>query len=86
MRLIDADRLKQSFMAEYITTKMFDTSTDLNDALRLINHAPTIDAVPVTRCKDCAYWNGKGKYCDYDMRGLESDYCSWAERKEKCDL
>lgn len=35
------------------------------------------------RCKDCKYWNGNGKYCDYEMSGLENDYCSWAERKEE---
>jgi len=23
----------------------------------MIKHAPTIDAVPVVRCKDCAYWD-----------------------------
>lgn len=34
------------------------------------------------RCKDCKYWNGNGKYCDYEMSGLENDYCSWAESKE----
>ena len=34
------------------------------------------------RCKDCKYWNGEGKYCDYDMSGLREDFCSWAERKE----
>lgn len=35
------------------------------------------------RCNDCKYWNGNGKYCDYEMSGLENDYCSWAERKEE---
>lgn len=34
-------------------------------------------------CKDCKYWNGNGKYCDYDMSGLEEDFCSWAKRKEE---
>lgn len=34
------------------------------------------------RCKDCKYWHGEGKYCDYDMSGLRDDFCSWAERKE----
>lgn len=34
------------------------------------------------RCKDCKYWNGAGKFCDYEMSGLEEDYCSWAEPKD----
>lgn len=41
-----------------------------------------IDYVRVVRCKDCKYWNGEGKYCDYDMSGLADDYCSWGERRE----
>ena len=40
------------------------------------------DAGELIRCKDCKYWNGSGKYCDYEMSGLENDFCSWAERKE----
>lgn len=51
--------------------------------IQVIAHQPTVDAVPVIRCKDCKYWNGAGKFCDYEMSGLEEDYCSWAEPKEK---
>lgn len=29
-----------------------------NGMLNIINDAPTIDAEPVTRCKDCAHWTG----------------------------
>lgn len=45
MRLIDADLLEDQFGI---------SDEDLL-ALDEIRHAPTADAVPVTRCKDCAH-------------------------------
>lgn len=52
MRLIDADALivaTQNFCDGY-KVKWTDRKV-----LSWINHAPTIDAVPVVRCKDCKY-------------------------------
>ena len=48
-RLIDADELKKAFD--------FDDDAELEVAVVHygIDHAPTIDAVPVVRCKDCKY-------------------------------
>ena len=43
-------------------------------------HGKEVEFAKVVRCKECKYWNGSGKYCDYEMSGLEDDYCSWAER------
>lgn len=28
----------------------------INDAITAVEELPTIDAVPVVRCKDCKYW------------------------------
>lgn len=44
MRLIDADEL----MRKYHVSPVWDSWLE-------INNAPTIDAVPVVRCKDCKY-------------------------------
>ena len=66
-------------------------------ALEFILNAPTIDAVPVVRCKDCQWFaevDGKdsGKPCGYGqcnqplgMRRIifEDDFCSDGDRKEK---
>ena len=63
-------------------------------ARKLIEAAPTIDAVPVVRCKDCEYW--MYEYDDVglcavdvpDVDGVErhaSDFCSHGERKENAD-
>lgn len=61
MRLIDADELILSF----------GVSDDDIMAKETINDAPTIDAVPVVRCRDCVHWSRSeevmpdGKKADY---------------------
>lgn len=80
-RLIDADALK--IPSEETVAKM---------AVAL---APTIDAVPVVRCKDCRFshmtYGGECKSCDmwkddddFTMTlYLDGDfYCAFAERRE----
>ena len=56
-----------------------------------IECAPTVDAEPVIRCKDCKYsvdeYDDGECYCDYekDLRYIKDwdHYCSWAEGKEE---
>lgn len=78
MRLIDVDALLNRMQED----PLFDL-VERYGVSGVIEAEPTIDAVPVIRCKDCKYWNGSGKYCDYEMSGLEDDFCSWAKRKEE---
>lgn len=52
MRLIDADAL----MEKYDKTTVWDSWVE-------INTAPTIDAVPVVRCRECKYWNEDAEWC-----------------------
>ena len=60
----------------------------LKDVLKKINDAPTIDAVPVVRCKDCLHYRPMVAFdgecmCDvFDWKAEPMDYCSFAERKE----
>lgn len=55
--------------------------------LRLIEQAPTIDAVPVVRCKDCKYaysGNGIWYWCGTDERKRPSSfYCSTGRRRDE---
>ena len=85
MRLIDADALIKEACAEgaygYVDAKQ-------------IADAPTVDAVPVVRCKDCKYhhWEQEpchGKiehYCELPhMRGVEvfkEFFCYYGKRKD----
>lgn len=57
MRLIDADALMREF-AEFVRRSNNSDFADIpmwNDAVSLLGSAPTIDAVPVVRCKECKH-------------------------------
>ena len=97
MRLIDADRLNKPIYAEEdnITGSgmSYDEICGYNDGIDIawnkIDGAPTIDAVPVVRCKDCIRrydtdecpmcYLSEGKYCEYTN---ETGFCDRGERKE----
>lgn len=49
-RYIDADKLNIKK-----ATMWFDDPNDRRSVERMIREAPTVDAVPVVRCKNCAY-------------------------------
>lgn len=50
MWLIDADDAKRTY-----TQDMFDTEEDFERVNDVLDYAPTVDAVVVTRCKDCKH-------------------------------
>lgn len=87
MRLIDADALTKE-----IKMDIEDVGLQERMIFHRINDAPTIDAVPVVRCKDCKYahmtYSGECKYCDMwkeDGEALYLDgdfFCAYGERKE----
>lgn len=76
-RYIDADKLKPDttvFLSLYAEepVKVFSQ--------KRIDNAPTVDAVPVVRCKDCKYLEITGCYgeCGKAILGIVSpeDFCS----------
>ena len=83
MRPIDAD---SDYIQETIYRRGFKTRQDIEEWL---NNAPTIDAVPVVRCKYCIRRYDtdecpmcfliEGKYCEYTN---ENGFCDRGERKE----
>ena len=80
MRLIDTDKLCARLSRN--ATPYF-TVPD-------IENAPTVDAVVVTRCKDCEHLvnatvNGNGfLICDIsDMETAPDDFCSHGDRREE---
>ena len=84
MRLIDADELKKwSEEIEYT----FDGGIDINEFDRKLEHMPTVDAVPVIRCKDCKHWqcDDVDSYCDeLGIFGTDmNSYCSYAKKGKK---
>ena len=87
MRLIDADELAK----KWTIASPEPYNTDAVEVLDSIREAPTVDAVVVTRCKDCArYRMGvcMKVYTDGDMFSARcqerkpDDFCSYGESKE----
>jgi len=73
MRLIDADALAKELMHEA-----------LGYQYNRVMSAPTVDAVPVIRCKDCKWWSADTCMEWYDTPYTPADgYCFRAERKEE---
>ena len=60
----------------------------IRKALRCIEQAPTIDAVPVVRCRECKWWQEDDDvgHCDnpdgLDNYAKPEDFCSYGKRKE----
>lgn len=83
MRLIDSDKFILALMDASLSSVDEDTILDLVDSI------PTVDAVPVVRCKNCKYYYECGvNFCDrlgMDCPGDSDFFCSYGERKEDKD-
>lgn len=85
MRLIDADALM-----ERLSKKLRDGDVLYNIPPSAIDNAPTIDAVPVVQCKDCANsaeypWRPEDRFwCPVNNRPVcVDDFCSDGVKKEE---
>ena len=84
MRLIDADELN---FGKYKGIPIIgDILIGLNDVAKELKAAPTIDAVPVVRCKDCIDYEpelgtnlGWCPVCSFVR--WDDDFCSYGERE-----
>lgn len=65
-----------------------DNLIPINKAIEIIRNMPSIEDVPVLRCKDCLHSTCIDKdddwwECEHDHRVNHGDgFCNWAERKE----
>lgn len=99
MRLIDADEALRLFGEEYEETKelihngesqLDSLAEGFTEAHHIIKYVlPTVDAVPVVRCKDCKDW-GPGirdvPICWETYEPMPPDgFCSFGERKDGGD-
>lgn len=92
MRLIDATKLRETMYHEafetdsdmqkwdsgcWIRYKMFENNLD---------NAPTVDAVPVVRCKGCEHYDAEYRRCfgsiGYGRYWKPDDFCSYGEPKK----
>ena len=87
MRTIDADTLKRK--VQRLATEAWkmqvkaSAETILNQFIDYIDHAPTVDAVPVVRCKYCKHYHSALCYCTLkETRNWQpDDYCSSGRRE-----
>lgn len=91
MRLIDLD---SDYIQETLYRRAFKTRQDIEEWL---NNAPTIDAVPVVRCRECKHLNVVNRkelyahcpktntvFLPFELDTREH-FCSLGERKEGAD-
>ena len=93
VRLIDAEAFKRYIDCGHLRPQTEICFSEI-DVVNMIDRQPTVDAVPVVRCKDCKhhYWeqepcHGKSvHYCELShMRGIEvfkEFFCYYGERKD----
>lgn len=82
MRLIDADKLH--YIKVMILHQTKEEATEKQDVVifaKEIDKAPTVDAVPVVRCKDCKFY-GRKRCIIHDTIMCNNDFCSYGKRKE----
>ena len=96
MRLIDADQMSVDESDAYMSAQVQitdDLKWLVNFAAHskiqmLISDTPTVDAVPVVRCRDCKYydpedWGGITCKADGGMTyPYDDSFCSQGERRE----
>ena len=75
MRLIDADRFLK--MMSHWKPYM-----DMDNVREAIKKMPTIDAVPVVRCKDCISHGNCLTEDTFRIARIENPYCCGGKRKE----
>lgn len=83
MRMIDADAFYEVQKTRCGGTPLIGTCTKDNSFLATeIMNAPTVDAVEVVRCKDCAI-HGKCMMEDtFILARMENPFCCAGERRE----
>lgn len=93
MKLIKAVGLIDDLAAAVVRDELSGLSFSV--VKRYIMRQDAIDAVEVVRCKDCKYWEharqnkgickppsaSHGGYCVRRGATVETDYCSYGERK-----
>lgn len=80
MKLVDADKARECFGGDGVTGAVMQ---------RMFDSLPTIDAVPVVRCRECVYAQKKYGHIEcsngISYRNTYNEpnmFCSYGQRKE----
>ena len=88
-RLIDSDEARRRIIA--FATGLHSEVLPVDTVMMLLIQMPTVDAVPVVRCRECKHCDPENHHCDHHMgtsaplRRKTDDFCSYGERKEGAD-
>lgn len=99
MRLIDADEFEDALEnTEYDISPAYEPDGYSHRLIcKVLEETPTVDAVPVVRCRECKFWELYGRKfarnagdpleryggCKVCSEGrLESDFCSYGRTRE----
>ena len=78
-RLIDADNL----VPDICDAEIEYGTKPVHFSANAIDLAPTVDAVPVVRCRECKYRDGTPGQPNIQCGQMhDDDFCSYGERKE----
>ena len=94
MRLIDADALKNALIecTPYAIDPVYrntNSNIDMFTIMDILDELPTIEAIPVVRCKDCKYYDTIGcskgfGWCENIDRGTSDNfYCANGKQLNK---
>ena len=97
MRPIDADAFLKDILTAGIGKTIIEYSE--SDIGYMIRKRPTIDAVPVVRCRECKHWKPSGSKAGNSISDMEyiggceftkycrreSDFCSYGEKRRDKD-
>lgn len=93
MRLIDANEVVENIVVErdkipyeLVSEKPFKHGNSMRGgirkALRCIEQAPTVDAVPVVRCEKCVLHGNCVTEAAFILAGIKNPFCCVGKRKE----
>ena len=92
MKLIDADiftselDFAEADVCEELPDSYCEFGFSRENIRKLLRDAPTVDAVPVVRCRECKYHNKPPCPMRLSFNWTEDDdFCSYGERKEGAD-
>lgn len=83
-RLIDADALIEDIKSfwDWDSIDGITSTTVLKQTITDISHAPTVDAVPVIRCRDCRWWDKEREQCGITPSASPYGHCHDGETLE----
>lgn len=84
MRLIDAEKLRAEYLGMPNCYNGFSDSYDKAMIVDMVDEQPTVDAVPVVRCKECKYMEYMSTCTRNGIRisRVPNDYCSRGKKRE----